>query len=407
MNSLFARALALLLFAAANVLHAQVPQLLNYQGRVAVGGVNFNGSGSFKFALVDGTGSTVYWSNDGSLTGSSTGASQPTNAVSLTVTNGLYSVLLGDTSPGVNMLAIPASVFNNSDVRLRVWFNDGSSNGSQLLTPDQRIAAVGYAMAVGSTGAYATTSADGQSFSITTINDVNTNSSRDVNTNSSRNVNLNASNVVSINQKLTVSGNHTHLVGNDSTLQVDGNITAATLNITGAKNFKIDHPLDPANKYLFHSAIESPDVMNLYNGNVTTDANGLATVALPDYFEALNRDFRYQLTVLGQFAQAIVSSKVQHNRLTIQTDRPEVEVSWQVTGIRQDAWMKAHPIAVEQVKPDNERGTYLTPLEYGPPESKGLDWIKRQALINESAHKPAPSSVKKEKTNSATSSSTP
>ena len=116
--------------------------MINYQGRVAVGdpAVNFDGTGLFKFALVDSSGSISDWSNDGT----STGGSEPTAAVSLTVTKGLYSVLLGDGTLA-NMTAIPSSVFANSDVRLRVWFNDGS-NGSQLLTPDQRIAAVGYAM---------------------------------------------------------------------------------------------------------------------------------------------------------------------------------------------------------------------------------------------------------------------
>ena len=123
---------------------AQVPQIISYQGRVAVAGVNFNGTGSFKFALVNTNGTTTYWSNDGT----SAAGSEPTAAVSLTVTKGLYSVLLGDTSLGANMTAIPASVWTNADVRLRVWFNDGT-NGSQLLTPDQRIAAVGYAVIAG------------------------------------------------------------------------------------------------------------------------------------------------------------------------------------------------------------------------------------------------------------------
>ena len=130
---------------AASLLSAQVPQILNYQGRVAVGdpAVNFDGSGAFKFALVGGAGPSSYWSNDGS----STGGSEPAAAVTLTVTKGLYSVLLGD-STLTNMTAIPHSVFANSDVRLRVWFDDGST-GSQLLTPDQQIAAVGYAMVAG------------------------------------------------------------------------------------------------------------------------------------------------------------------------------------------------------------------------------------------------------------------
>jgi hypothetical protein len=80
------------------------------------------------------------------------------------------------------------------------------------------------------------------------------------------------------------------------------------------KNFRIDHPLDPENKYLFHTSIESPDMMTVYNGNVTTDARGEAVVELPDYFEALNRDYRYQLTTIGVFAQAIVAEEVADNR---------------------------------------------------------------------------------------------
>jgi hypothetical protein len=123
-----------------STLQAQVPQIINYQGRVVAGATNFNGTGSFKFALVNSNGSTTYWSNDGT----SSAGSQPTNAVSLIVANGLYSVVLGDIGYS-NMTVIPASVFSNNDVRLRVWFNDGT-HGSQLLSPDQRIAATGYAM---------------------------------------------------------------------------------------------------------------------------------------------------------------------------------------------------------------------------------------------------------------------
>lgn len=115
-------------------LRAQAPPLINYQGRVAVDAVNFQGAGQFKFALVDSDGSTTLWSNDGT----SVNGSEPGAAVSLTVVNGLYSVLLGD-SALANMGAIPVIVFANPDVRLRVWFDDGT-NGSQLLTPDQRLA---------------------------------------------------------------------------------------------------------------------------------------------------------------------------------------------------------------------------------------------------------------------------
>lgn len=122
---------------------AQVPNILNYQGRIAVRGVNFDGAGQFKFALVNNGGTTTFWSNDGT----SIAGSQPVAAVGLTVTKGLYSVMLGNTGVA-NMSSIPATVFNNADVWLRVWFNDGS-NGFQLITPDQRIGSVGYAIMAG------------------------------------------------------------------------------------------------------------------------------------------------------------------------------------------------------------------------------------------------------------------
>ena len=153
MKALLRCMLAIAALAFSTTLHAQVPQLINYQGRVAVGGVNFEGTGQFKFALVNAGGTTTYWSNDGS----SGAGSEPVAAVSIPVTKGLYSVLLGD-AVLPNMQAIANSVFNNADVRLRVWFHDGA-NGSQQLTPDQRIAAVGYAMMVGDVQDGAITSA--------------------------------------------------------------------------------------------------------------------------------------------------------------------------------------------------------------------------------------------------------
>ena len=130
-------------------------------------------------------------------------------------------------------------------------------------------------------------------------------------------------------------------------------------------SFKIDHPLDPANKYLYHSFVESPDMMNIYNGNVTTDASGTAVINMPAWFEALNTDFRYQLTVLGQFAQAIVASEMANGSFTIKTNKPGVKVSWQVTGIRQDAWAIAHRIQVEVDKAQRDQGHYIHPELFG------------------------------------------
>ena len=143
---------------------------------------------------------------------------------------------------------------------------------------------------------------------------------------------------------------------------------------------RIDHPLDPARKYLYHSTVQSPDMKNVYDGNVTTDDKGEAVVVLPDYFEALNRDFRYQLTVVGRFAQAIISQQVKDNRFTIKTDKPNVTVSWQVTGIRQDPYANAHRTPVEQDKPADEQGKYLHPTEWGQPESLGVDYEQQQRV---------------------------
>ena len=137
-------------------LQADVPQQLNHQGRVAVNGVNFDGNGQFKFALVNANGTVSYWSNDGT----SSAGSEPTSPVTLPVTKGLYSVLLGNTTLA-NMTALPPSALDHDDVRLRIWFNDGSSRGSQLITPDQRLAAAPYALL-----AAKSTSADGFSGSL-------------------------------------------------------------------------------------------------------------------------------------------------------------------------------------------------------------------------------------------------
>jgi hypothetical protein len=129
--------------------------------------------------------------------------------------------------------------------------------------------------------------------------------------------------------------------------------------------FTIDHPSDPENRYLSHSFVESPDMMNVYSGTVTTDDHGNARVELPDYFEALNRDFRYQLTAVGQFAQLMVSQEINRNGFAFRSDVPRVKVCWQVTGVRQDAWAEAHRIPVEEDKPAAEKGRFLHPELFG------------------------------------------
>jgi hypothetical protein len=153
-----------------------------------------------------------------------------------------------------------------------------------------------------------------------------------------------------------------------------GNVSISGNLSKSSGSFKIDHPLDPANKYLYHSFVESPDMKNIYDGVVTLGDDGSAVVTLPDYFEALNMDFRYQLTPIGAaMPNLYIAQEVSGNTFTIAGGTAGKKVSWQVTGTRHDAYANAHRIPVEQDKPADERGTYLAPAELGKPVTLGLD----------------------------------
>lgn len=151
-----------------------------------------------------------------------------------------------------------------------------------------------------------------------------------------------------------------------------GNVAVQGRLSKSSGSFKIDHPLDPANKYLYHSFVESPDMMNVYNGNLVLDGAGEATVELPTWFEALNRDFRYQLTCIGEFAEVYVAEEISGNRFKIAGGKPGLKVSWQVTGIRHDAYAEAHRIPVEEMKTGADAGKYLHPAEHGAPVSLAI-----------------------------------
>ena len=166
-------------------------------------------------------------------------------------------------------------------------------------------------------------------------------------------------------------------------VKVERNLVVVGSVFKGGGGFKIDHPTDPANKYLYHSFVESPDMKNIYDGVAVTDAKGDAVVTLPEWFGAVNKDFRYQLTVIGLFAQAIISKKIKENRFSIKTDQPNVEVSWQVTGIRKDAYAEAHRIPVEEEKAGKEKGKYLHPTEHGAPASLGMHYEEQQKMAAE------------------------
>ena len=155
----------------------------------------------------------------------------------------------------------------------------------------------------------------------------------------------------------------------------DGKVHVAGTLSKSAGTFKIDHPQDPANKYLYHSFVESPDMKNIYDGTITTNSKGEATVELPNYFESLNKDFRYQLTAIGKFAQAIVLEEIANNKFTLKTSIPNVKVSWQVTGIRKDAFAEANRVVVEEDKQGDEKGKYLHPELFGKDKTQGVNYV--------------------------------
>lgn len=169
-----------------------------------------------------------------------------------------------------------------------------------------------------------------------------------------------------------------------SRLQVNGDTNILGNLSKSSGSFKIDHPLDPTNKYLYHSFIESPDMMNIYNGNVTLDANGEAWVQMPEWFEALNQEFRYQLTPIGAPGPNLyIAQTITDNRFRIAGGAVGATVSWQVTGIRHDPYAEANRIPVEEEKPSAEVGTYLHPEVYGAPAEQGVYFQRPESSLAE------------------------
>jgi hypothetical protein len=153
----------------------------------------------------------------------------------------------------------------------------------------------------------------------------------------------------------------------------NGRLHAISCCESSAGTFQIDHPLDPANKYLNQAAVESPDMLDVYNGNITLDAKGEATVQLPTWFAAANRDFRYQLTSIGAPGPNLyIAQEVQNTEFKIAGGTPGSKVSWQLTGVRNDPYAQQHPVQVEQTKSTNDQGKYVNPGLYGQPDSQRI-----------------------------------
>jgi hypothetical protein len=346
-----------------------------YQGRLAEAGAPANGSYDLRFALFD----------------AETAGAQKGSAIvkeDVQVTNGNFTVMLDfGTAP----------IFSTNRSFLEIGVRAATSTGAfTILAPRQPLTPSPYAIrAVSATTADLATNATNANllnglpasdYVKTSTNSFirNQTSQQDANFNIGGNGtiggtlsvgNSNASGTVLQLKNTSTGGAQWNIISTGSATQEGagkllfdhGDITRMILdgsgNLTidgritkGSGSFTIDHPLDPANKKLSHSFVESPDMMNIYNGNITTNEQGEAVVELPPYFSALNRDFRYQLTVIGQFAQAIVAEKIKNNQFKIKTDKPNIEVSWQITGIRQDKFANDQRIAVEEDKPTAERG---------------------------------------------------
>lgn len=157
------------------------------------------------------------------------------------------------------------------------------------------------------------------------------------------------------------------------------------VNVTGtivksAAKTLIDHPLDPDNMNLILTGVDSPEMVVKTSGNAVTNSAGEATVVLPGYFAAMAGNFRYQLTVIGQFAQAIVGEEISGNQFRIKTDKPGVKVSWEVTGERTDSYAKANRPTPEVTKSAEQQGRYRHPETFGKSPERSVDYPMLQEL---------------------------
>jgi len=341
-----------------------------YQGRLTDDGSPANGSYDFRFILYD----------------AEVGGSQVGDIVirdDVAVTDGFFTVELD----------FGSDVFTGDARYLEVSVREGSSTGSYtILSPRQAITAVPYALY-----AFDANVSSGVRVESTGVDGVHVVSAGDdgVDVESAEDNGLQVSSAGKNGLYVGAAdddGVHIN-EADDNGVQVDwaagdgvhvteaggyagyfgGNVYVTGNLYKGGGGFKIDHPLDPEHKYLQHSFVESPDMMDIYNGNVTLDEAGEAWVELPEWFEVLNRDFRYQLTPIGAPAPGLyIAEEVKGNRFKIAGGEPGLRVSWQVTGIRCDPYAEAHRIPVEGDKLPEEQGTYLHPVAYGLPKEMGL-----------------------------------
>mgnify|MGYP001364676760 CR=1 FL=1 len=163
------------------------------------------------------------------------------------------------------------------------------------------------------------------------------------------------------------------VLGVTSTANGYGVFSNGNTGASGVKSFVIDHPNDPANMFLVHYSVESPEPYLVYRGTAILDGSGTAVVSLPHYFDEVNKDPQYQLTAIGAPAPMLhIASEIENNEFVIAGGMPGMKVSWSVTATRDDAWVRANPPVAEREKPASARGLYLSPELFGQPEEKGM-----------------------------------
>jgi len=176
--------------------------------------------------------------------------------------------------------------------------------------------------------------------------------------------------------------------------RVGGVFEGGVIILGGLKPFVIDHPLDPQNRYLVHTSVESSEMKNVYDGVARLDKDGAAWVDLPEWFEALNGDFRYQLTAIGGPAPNLhVAEEISENRFKIAAGEEGMKVCWQVTGSRKDPWAEANPFEVEQEKREEEQGRYLDPSLYDAPEEQRVMIGPAAEAVEEAQRPPEPAGI--------------
>ena len=134
---------------------------------------------------------------------------------------------------------------------------------------------------------------------------------------------------------------------------------------------------------MYHSCVESSEMMNVYNGNIILDNNGKATIELPEWFDALNKEFRYQLTCIGGYSPVYIAEEISNNSFKISGGTSGMKISWQITGIRQDPYANENRIQVEVEKSAKEKGHYLHYKAYNQPIEKSIEVVKDPEILEE------------------------